>query len=150
MHAHLATARRRRAATLARAVAGPALAISLLTLGFGLLFDAGAAEDSSRIGPGPGLRLPLGIIHLAGGIVLLAPSLAVPTSILLGSIAAVMAACLFALGWGVMAGGPALTAALLLSYGADSALRRRATVASWHGMLLRYGEESDARAPRGH
>lgn len=148
MHALHATARRRRAAALARAVAGPALAAAMLALGFGLLFDAGAAADFARIGADPPLRLFLGLSHLAGGAALLAPSLAGPTAILLGIIASALAAGLFALGQGAMAGGPAITAALLLAYGAHAGIRHRASVMSWQRMLLRYGEESDARAPR--
>lgn len=148
MSVYLGTARRRRAARLALTLVGPALAIVVLALGFRLLFDARAAEDLARIGLGPGLRLLLGVFHLAGGGALLAPALTEPISILLGLVASGMAVYLFALGQGVMAGGPALTAVVLVTYGVYSGFRLRDAETSWHRMLLRYGEETDARASR--
>ncbi|WP_406694202.1 hypothetical protein V5E97_24360 [Singulisphaera sp. Ch08] len=149
MSARLRTVCRRRAARLALTVVGPALATVLLALGFGLLFDARAAGDLARIGLGPGSRMLLGVSHLAGGFALLAPSLAEPVSIFLGFVVSGMAMYLLALGQVVVAGGPALTAVVLLAYGVSSWLRHRAAEMSWQRMLLRYGEEADARALHG-
>jgi hypothetical protein len=132
----------------ALAIVGPALAAVLLALGFGLLFDPRAAEDLARIGLRPSLRLLLGVSHLAGGAALLAPSLTEPVSILLGLVVSGMAMYLLALGQGVMAGGPALTAVVLVTYGVSKGLRRRTAELSWHRMLLRYGERADAIASR--
>ncbi len=148
MTAYLGTVYRRRAARLALAVAGTVLAAVLLALGFGLLFDPRVAENLARIGIGPALRLLLGVSHLAGGVTLLAPSLTERASILLGLAVSGMAVYLFVLGQGVMAGGPALTAVVLVAYGVSTGFSHRAAELSWHKMLLRYGEESDAHASR--
>ena len=142
------TVSRRRAARLALAVVGPALAAVLLALGFVLLFDTRAAGDLARMGIGPGLRVLLGVSHLAGGVALLIPSLAKPVSILLGLAVSGMAVYLLALGQGVMAGGPALTAVVLVVFGVSRGLRQRAAELSWHRMLQRYGEQTDAGASR--
>jgi hypothetical protein len=142
------TVSRQRAARRALAVVGPALAGVLLALGFGLLLDSRVVEDLARIGVVPSLRLLLGVFHLAGGLALLAPSLTELVSILLGLVVSGTAVYLLALGQGVMAGGPALMAVVLVAYGVATGLRHRATEMCRHRMLLRYGEQLDEVASR--
>ncbi len=139
---------RRRAAKLALAVVSPALAAVLLSFGSSLVLDPHAAEDLARMGVGTGLRLLLGASHAAGGMALLVPTFAGPASMFVALIAGGAAAYLVATGQGVMAGGPALTAVLLISFRVSKGLRERADELSWQRMLQRYGERADAGSSR--
>ena len=118
-----------------------ALAGIFTALGCGLLFVPRVAEDLARGGYGPGFRILLGALHLAGGIALLLPQLAERVVVVLGFFVAGVAIYLLALGAGVVMVEPAVVAFTLLLFGAWLRLRHRADVMAWREMLARYADQ---------
>lgn len=147
MVAYPVTHMRRRTLRVLLGLAGPALAAVMMGLGLALLTDPRFADDLGRIGLGPGLRASLGACHVAGGLALLAPSLAERASVLLGLLVGVLAAYLYAIGQNVMAGGPTMTALVLVGFGVSTSLRDRASAQAWQSMLVRYAERSEVGEP---
>ena len=94
-----------------------ALAGIFMALGCGLLFVPRVAEDLARGGYGPGFRILLGALHLAGGLALLLPQLAEKAAVVLGLFVAGVTVYLLAVGAGVITVEPALMAFALLIRG---------------------------------
>lgn len=145
MDSHQLRIRHRRPEKLALSGLRLVLAVVLSALGCGLLFVARVAEDLARGGHGPGSWYLFVASHLAGGIALLAPSLAEKVALVLGLFVAGVAAYLLSEGEAIMTGGAALMAFALLLFGAGLQLRHRADVTAWHQMLDRYADREDSR-----
>jgi hypothetical protein len=123
-----------------------ALAGILIALGSGFLFVPRVAEDLARGGYGPGFRILLGALHLAGGIALLLPQLAEKVTVVLGLFVAGATVYLLAVGAGVLTVEAALMAFTLFLFGAWLRLRHRADMTAWREMLARYADQEDARS----
>ncbi len=117
------------------------LAGSFAALGCGLLFVPRVAQDLARGGYGPGFRILLGALHLAGGVALLLPQLAKKVAGVLGLFVSGVTVYLLAVGAGVITVEPALVAFTLLLFGAWLRLRHRADVTAWREMLARYADQ---------
>ena len=145
MNVYHAGIRHRRFESLALNGLRLSLAAGFLVVGCGLLFVSRVAEDLARGGYGSGFRFFLGASHLAAGVALILPDLAEKVALVLGPFVAGVTVYLLAEGEGIMTVEPALTAFVLLLFGAWLRLRHRADVTTWHEMLARYADQEDSR-----